>query len=120
MYENSPDAIILANRKSGIIADANKAAEELFETKLDNIIGRHQSDLHPPQESQNASQSFKHKPKNNSIAPPVEIDIVTEKQNRKTVEIRGQIIEMNDEELFWERLEILVNEKKQKNPCRKK
>jgi len=47
IFETSPDATFLVNRTTGIIVDANHAAEKLFETKLDNIIGHHQSQLHP-------------------------------------------------------------------------
>ncbi len=99
LFEASPDAIILANRKTGIIADANHAAERLFETKLENIIGLHQSKLHPAQENKKAKTSFKSKPlRANELSPPVEINIVTAKNNIRSVEIRGKIIEFKNEE----------------------
>jgi PAS domain S-box-containing protein len=98
IFEAVPDATFLANRTTGIIVDANHAAERLFETKLDNLIGRHQSQLHPTEQNEKAKHTFKYKSKHeNELAPPVVIDIITAKNNRKNVEIRGQIVNIRDE-----------------------
>ncbi len=99
IFETSPDATFLVNRTTGIIVDANHAAEKLFETKLDNIIGHHQSQLHPTHQNKKAKQTFKYKSKyENEPAPPVEIDIITAQNNIKNVEIRGEIVKIKDEE----------------------
>ena len=48
LFEGSPDAIFLADPESGKIIDANKAASKLLQKSIDEIIGLHQTQLHPP------------------------------------------------------------------------
>lgn len=48
LFDGSPDAIFLADPKTGIILDANPAAETLLRRPLKEIIGLHQTALHPP------------------------------------------------------------------------
>ncbi len=48
LFDGSPDAIFLADPKTGLILDANPAAEELTGRPLSKLIGLHQSALHPP------------------------------------------------------------------------
>jgi two-component system cell cycle sensor histidine kinase/response regulator CckA len=52
-FENARDAIFWANSKTGIIVNCNKAAEALLEKTKDEIIGHHQTTLHPPKQSSN-------------------------------------------------------------------
>lgn len=47
VLDASPDAVFVASTDSGEIVDANQAAEALVERPLDEIIGMHQSELHP-------------------------------------------------------------------------
>ena len=49
IVEAIPDAIILADMKTGIIIDSNKKAEELLELAKYEIAGTHFSTLHPPE-----------------------------------------------------------------------
>lgn len=46
-FEGSPDAILLADARTGIIIDANPAASVLMKKPLNEIIGLHQTDIHP-------------------------------------------------------------------------
>jgi len=54
LFDGSPDAIFLADPKTGVILDANPAAERLLGRSVKNLIGLHQTDLHP-QRRQDAS-----------------------------------------------------------------
>jgi len=47
LYEDSPDAIFLADADSGVILGANQAATRLLARPLDEIVGLHQTDVHP-------------------------------------------------------------------------
>ena len=58
-FENANDAIFLADTKTGIIINCNKAAETLLEKKRNKIIGHHQSELHPPQLNKKHLNVFK-------------------------------------------------------------
>jgi len=48
-FENAKDAIFWADTETGIIIECNKAAEALLEKKKKEIIGKHQTTIHPPQ-----------------------------------------------------------------------
>jgi hypothetical protein len=58
-FENAADAIFIAEIDSGRIVDANQAACNLVMMPLDKIIGLHQSQLHPPDETESSVDSFK-------------------------------------------------------------
>jgi PAS domain S-box-containing protein len=47
LFEGSPDAIFLADPETGEIVDANPEASRLLKRPLNEIIGMHQSQLHP-------------------------------------------------------------------------
>ncbi|MGA1864278.1 MAG: PAS domain S-box protein [bacterium] len=47
LFENANDAIFIADTTNGIILDANKKAEQLLGRPRQEIIGIHQSRLHP-------------------------------------------------------------------------
>jgi len=75
IFQNSPDAIILADEATGFILDANQAAERLLKMDLNQIIGMHQSQLHPPSTKQISVESFREHAeilKKGEIAQPIE------------------------------------------------
>lgn len=59
IFDGSPDAIFLADPKTGLILDANPAAEQLIGRPLKDIIGMHQSALHPPKRDEASRRIFK-------------------------------------------------------------
>ena len=58
LFEGSPDAIILADVETGLIIDANQASEKLFKRSLNEIIGLHQTELHPKTKEDNSRINF--------------------------------------------------------------
>lgn len=48
LFDGSPDAVFLGDVDTGTIIDANPAAEQLTGRPLSELIGIHQSQLHPP------------------------------------------------------------------------
>jgi PAS domain S-box-containing protein len=46
-FEGSPDAIFLAETETGIIIDANPAASAMMKMPVSQIIGMHQTQIHP-------------------------------------------------------------------------
>ena len=59
LFEGSPEAIFLADPESGEIIDANPAASKLLKKPLNEIIGLHQSKLHPPRMNDFSREKFK-------------------------------------------------------------
>ena len=48
LFDNLHDAAFLADAETGYIVDTNKRAETLLDRRREEIIGMHQSGLHPP------------------------------------------------------------------------
>ncbi len=59
LVETANDAIFLADAETGTILDANRAAERLLGRTRDEIIGTHQSSLHPPGERERYTRVFR-------------------------------------------------------------
>lgn len=58
-FENATDAIFWADPKTGLIINCNKAAATLLEKQKDEIIGHHQTKLHPLNKSEYYEKMFK-------------------------------------------------------------
>ena len=102
LFELSPDAILLAEVATGMLVDANPAAEILLQLPRDQIIGRHHESLYPPDQQPKAYESFRYRPPITvQESPPVEIDLVSAAGQRKTVEIRGRRIELAGREYVF-------------------
>ncbi len=59
LFSGSPDAIFLADPESGLIVDANPAAEELLARPYEEIVGMHQSELHAPGTRRQSKADFR-------------------------------------------------------------
>ena len=59
LFENANDAIFIADLKTGRIIDANKQASKLLKRPLKEIIGMHQTKLHPPDKLKYHTDKFK-------------------------------------------------------------
>ncbi|MHB0996489.1 MAG: PAS domain-containing sensor histidine kinase [Elusimicrobiales bacterium] len=59
LFDGSPDAIFLADPRTGVILDANPAAERLIGRPVKEIIGLHQTALHPPRREAASRRIFR-------------------------------------------------------------
>ncbi len=60
LFESSGDAIFIAEVDTGIIVEVNKQAEILMEMTREEIVGIHQSKLHPPYSKDENIKTFKY------------------------------------------------------------
>ncbi|MFH1056059.1 MAG: PAS domain S-box protein [Candidatus Altiarchaeota archaeon] len=58
-FESTKDAIFWADPETGLITMCNKAAEALLEKRRDEIIGKHQTTIHPPEKAEYFQRIFK-------------------------------------------------------------
>ena len=95
IFENAADAILIADSDTGVIIECNNAAEKLFRTSKENIIGLHQSKLHPQNHVEfEFSDSFnRHK---NGINQTIEGVILRFDGSICDVFISGSSIEFNN------------------------
>lgn len=47
LIETAPDPIFVANAATGVLVEANQAATELLQRPHEDVVGMHQSELHP-------------------------------------------------------------------------
>ncbi|OGO17646.1 MAG: hypothetical protein A2Z15_01575 [Chloroflexi bacterium RBG_16_50_11] len=59
LFENARDMIVLADTETGIILDVNRAGCNVLGLPKEKLIGRHQSELHPPEMVDKYKQLFK-------------------------------------------------------------
>lgn len=99
IFENALDAIYVADADSGILVDCNQAACELVKRSRSELIGSHQSSLHPPYEIEDEfSVTFKQY-FNDKKGQTLETQVIT-----KIGEIRDVAIKTNFFELDGKRL----------------
>ncbi|MHC5143635.1 MAG: PAS domain-containing protein [Planctomycetota bacterium] len=100
LIETAPDAIFVVDRKTGIILEANNKAAELLGIPVDQIIGMHQTKLHPPEESQKY-QAFFQKSLHLKIAPLTEETYVRNKDGHDIpVRISSSVIEIDNTQII--------------------
>ena len=58
LFENASDAVFICDTETGKILYANKKAEKLTGKCRDELIGAHQSELHPPDDVESTKKGF--------------------------------------------------------------
>jgi len=98
VFEECPDAIFLADAQSGIIIDANRGACELMGMPRAEILGLHQSQLHPPEEGKRYRAIFReHVEKGEAITQDIHIqrpsgELVPVDISAKVIDVSGKQI----------------------------
>jgi len=93
LFESSGDAIFIAEADTGIIVDVNKQAEILMEMTRDELLGLHQSMLHPPRSREKYKDSFKyHSSQEKSV--DLESEIITKSGKIIPVIIAAAVFEV--------------------------
>ncbi len=59
LIDGARDAIIVADAGTGVIVDANRQAEVLLKRSKNQIVGMHQSELHPPEDADYYREFFR-------------------------------------------------------------
>jgi PAS domain S-box-containing protein len=95
LMDMANDAIFLADVETGYIIDANRAASRLIGRPLEEIIGMHQMDLHPPEEAENYRLIFQKYV--GKIAGVTEEIYAIHRSGRKIpIEISSSVVELGD------------------------
>lgn len=59
MLETCPDAILIGDPETGLITEANEEAGRLFGCPANDLVGLHQSELHPPETRERFRRTFR-------------------------------------------------------------
>ena len=58
LFENAQDAIFIADPDTGTLLDVNKSAEKLTGYNRNELLGKHQTFIHPPEQSDHYAREF--------------------------------------------------------------
>jgi PAS domain S-box-containing protein len=103
LFEDSPNAIILAEIKSGLIIDANHAASKLLGRSIEQIIGMHHSEIHPLRNLEHVKTVFQERAKKfrqSANFQPVEINVLRLDGTEVPVEFLDNIISIKGKRVF--------------------
>jgi PAS domain S-box-containing protein len=98
LFEGAPDAIFLADPESGEIIDANPAASHLLLRPHEEIVGMHQSKIHPLHMEKSATEGFtKHQQqiRRKQQITPIESFVLRSDGNEVPVEVLAQIVHIH-------------------------
>ena len=95
LFEGSLDAICLVDPVSGRILDANPFISELLSKPLEDIIGMHYSEFHPPGIRERAQESFRAYVEDRGPRQPIETALITADHKEVPVEVLAQIIQLD-------------------------
>jgi PAS domain S-box-containing protein len=99
-FEETLDAIFIADAKTGIIVDCNRAASELVGRERSELVGKHQGILHPLERNRGQfSRTFK-RHLTEKEGQVLETQVITKKGDIKEVAIKASVFEFEGKKLL--------------------
>jgi two-component system cell cycle sensor histidine kinase/response regulator CckA len=95
LFENAKDAVFIADTKTGVIIDANAEAEKMLKRSRREIIGMHQSQMHPPERVDEALSLFREQMLLLG-EHAVEFEVVDSTGKHIPVEIKSSVIKLDE------------------------
>ena len=95
-FEEALDAIFIADAETGILVDCNRAATVLVGREKSEIIGQHQSILHPEDER---SKAFKQHLEQ-KISKIIETQIITKSGEIREVAIKANVFDLENRKVL--------------------
>src|SRR4030067_13270 len=99
VFENAKDAIFWADAETGVIIKCNEAAENILEKKRDEIIGQHQTILHPPHRAEYYAKLFQKHISQKGVADE-EAEGITKSGKIKSVHITASVTYIGEKRLI--------------------
>jgi PAS domain S-box-containing protein len=103
LFDGSPDAILLADPETGIILDANPAASRLLARRYEEIIGLHQSKIHPPRKDAYSRETFTQhveETREQKGSHPIENAVLRPDGSEVLVEVLAQLVTIRGKEIL--------------------
>ena len=111
-FETAMDAIFLGDAETGILVDCNRAATKLVGRKKSELIGKHQSILHPPEAIEDGfSRTFKQHRKEKE-GQVLEDQIITKNGEIRDVIINATTFELEGKKLIQGTFHDITERKK--------
>jgi len=101
VFEGSIDAIFLVDPGTGRILSANPAASELLGRPHQEIVGLHQSQVHPPHMREYAEEAFERVVHQRDLVSPVQTLVLCSDGTEKPVEVQAHIIQIGGSPMVY-------------------
>lgn len=123
IFEESAEAIFIADAESGIILECNQAATELVDRTKDELIGQHQSILHPPEETENGfTKSYKeHMYQLTTLKKDgarLDTQVITKNGKTKDVSIRANLMYIGGKKIIYASFRDITQQKQAEEELR--
>ena len=112
LFEEAIDAIFVADAETGITIDCNREASRLVGREKEELVGKHQRILHPPEEIEGRfSRTFRQhlEEKEGEV---LEAQVVTKTGERRDVAIKGNTLELRDRKVIQGIFRDITEQKK--------
>ena len=93
LFEGTRDAIIIADASSGTILDANRQAEALLGRSHDEIVGMHQTQLHPADEAVRGKAAFDDHVTSDGRMPAA-LNVISSDGRKVPVDIKASLVDL--------------------------
>ncbi|MFD1632887.1 PAS domain S-box protein (plasmid) [Haloplanus ruber] len=104
LLDTAPDAIFIANAETGEIQKTNQMATRLLDRPREEIVGMHQTDLHPPEKVEEYARIFEEHVTSEgnraeALREQVDVYVLNADGEEIPVEINAQTVEIDGEYL---------------------
>lgn len=110
LFKAARDAILIIDRNTGLIVDANKQAENLLHIDLEEIIGLHSSQIHLEEKNANFLTQILQQIKLENH-PPIEMKIKDHYGKSTSVEVNANLVNLGGENLIQSILRDITERK---------
>ncbi|MBF0096804.1 MAG: PAS domain S-box protein [Magnetococcales bacterium] len=117
LLESANDAILVADAQTGIIVEANAMAEALLQRPVQQLVGMHQTKLHPVEETEHYSRLF-YEHAQSDLGTVQGVEIERPDGSRVPVEIRAAVTDLGDRKLILGIFRDVTIRKKAENELR--
>jgi len=105
LLDAAPDAVFVADADSGEIRETNQAAMQLLDRSREEIVGMHQTELHPPEKVEEYADLFAEHVasgagRDETLGQQVDIYVTDADGEQIPVEINARTIEIDGEHLI--------------------
>jgi len=111
LFENAKDAVFIFDTKTGVIVDANAEAEKLLKRPRSEIIGIHQTQIHPPKRIDEALSLFREQMLTLG-EQPVEFEVIDSHGKVIPVEIKSSLIRIDEHRIVSQGIFRDITERK--------
>ena len=112
MFEGSLDAILLVDRETGEIVDANPAASQLSLRSRSRIVRLHQTELYPLRLRQGVNEAFARMVNDRDQDEPTETTVLCQDGSERPVEVIAHIIQIDGRRVVYQEFRDISERKR--------